>query len=155
VELSGNSNIGHLPLGNPGKFGKLPFMVQEQMEFNGSLSPTEMSPVKHGKTQIDGRRVEADQFVLEPERLCPRTFLSNPFKQMQEDLLVKLPGSMRIGIGQRGPTRGRNTQVLEFSFATSQTTGDFSQRMGWTQLAEEHGDKLAPAGKHPGHVFRL
>jgi hypothetical protein len=123
------------------------------MEFNGPLGPTKMSPVKHAQTQIDGRRVETDQFVLETERLCPRTFLSNSFKQMQEHLLVKLPGTMGIGIGQRGPTRGRNAQVLEFSLAASQTTGDFSQRMGSTQLAEEHGDKLAPAGKPSGMSF--
>jgi hypothetical protein len=112
-----------------------------------------MSPVKHAQTQINGRRVETDQFVFETERLCPRTFLSNPFKQMQEDLLVKLPGTMGIGIGQRGSTRGRNAQVLEFSFAAPQTTGDFSQRMGSAQLTEEHGDKLAPAGKPSGMSF--
>jgi hypothetical protein len=157
VELSGDLDIGHLSFGDPGKFGKITLMVQEQMKFNGPLRPTEMSPVKHAQTQVDGRRVETDQFVFETERLCPRTFLSNPFKQVQEELLIKLPGAMGIGIGQRGPTRSRNAQVFEFSFAAPQTTGDFSQRMGSTQLAEEHGDKLAPAGKPSGMSlgFRL
>ena len=32
----------------------------------------------------------------------------------------------------------------------SEVPGDFAQRVGLTQLTEEHGDKLAPAGKSPG-----
>ena len=40
-------HIGHLPLGDDGKLGKVSIMVQEQMQFDGPLGPAETGPVKH------------------------------------------------------------------------------------------------------------
>ncbi len=41
----------------------------------------------------------------------------------------------------------------ELSFAGSEPLRDFPERVGTGQLAEEHGDKLIPAGKSAGMAF--
>ena len=48
-----------------------------------------------------------------------------------------------------------DAQVFEFSFATSETSGNFPERMGAAQLTKQHGDKLAPAGKSFGVTFGM
>jgi len=45
--------------------------------------------------------------------------------------------------------------VFQFALAGSEAVGDFAQEVGFAQLAEEHGDELAPAGKSPGVAFGL
>jgi hypothetical protein len=62
---------------------------------------------------------------------------------------------MFIGIGQGGATGSGNPKRLQFTLTASQTTCDFSEQMGSTQLAEEQGDKLAPAGESSGVTFGL
>jgi hypothetical protein len=76
-------------------------------------------------------------------------------QQLQKEPLVELPGAMFIGIGQGGATGSGNPKMLQFTLTASQTTYDFPERMGLTQLAEEHGDKLAPAGESSGVTFGL
>jgi hypothetical protein len=43
--------------------------------------------------------------------------------------------------------------VLQFSLATSETSGYFPEGMGSPELAEEHGDKLPPTAKSFGAAF--
>jgi len=57
---------------------------------------------------------------------------------------------VRIGVGERGPLRGRDPQVVELPLAGGQPPADLPQGVGAAQLAEQHSDKLAPAGEAPG-----
>jgi len=66
---------------------------------------------------------------------------------VHKDSLVELPGPMLIGISQSGPTGSGDAQVFQFAFTASQPSGNLPERMGSTQLTEEHGDKLAPASE--------
>jgi hypothetical protein len=43
--------------------------------------------------------------------------------------------------------------MFQFALAGSKAVGDFAKGMGSSQLAEEHADELAPAGKSPGVAF--
>ena len=43
--------------------------------------------------------------------------------------------------------------MLQFALTTAQATGDFPEGMGSTQLAEEHGHELGPAGEASGMAF--
>jgi hypothetical protein len=43
--------------------------------------------------------------------------------------------------------------MSQFPFTASKASDNFPEGMGSTQLAEEHGHKLAPAGKSSGMSF--
>ena len=78
-----------------------------------------------------------------------------PFKESKEHLLIKFPGTMFVGISQGGMAGSGDAQVFQFSFATSETSGDFPEGMGAAQLTKQHGDKLTPAGKSFGMTFGM
>jgi hypothetical protein len=122
-------------------------MVQEQVQFDGSLGPSEMSPVKDAQTQVDGGRIEANQFVFEPEFLLSRKLTSASVEQLSKEMLIKLPGTMFIRIGQGGATGSGDTQMFQFPLTASQTSGNLPEGVSSAQLTEKHGHKLSPAGK--------
>ena len=58
---------------------------------------------------------------------------------------------MFVGIGQSGAARrSGNSDVDQTPQAAAQAIADFAQRIGASQLAEQHGDELRPAGKALG-----
>ena len=50
-------------------------------------------------------------------------------------------------------SRSGDSQMLQFSLTASQPPGDLPERVGSSQLAEEHGHKLPLAGESPGMTF--
>ena len=129
-------------------------MIQKQVKLDSSFGPAELGPIKHLQTQIDGGRIQADQFVFKPELLLPDFDLNPaPAKEFQKDMLIKFPGTMFVGISQGGMTRSADAQVFEFAFATSETSGNLPEGIGPPQLTEEHGHKLAPTGESFGMTF--
>ena len=75
VQASGHLHIRNLSLAQDGELGKVSVVVQKQVQFDRSLGPSEMSPVKDAQTQIDGGRIEADQLVLNRNFFFPETWL--------------------------------------------------------------------------------
>jgi len=73
------------------------------------------------------------------------------FQQQEKYSLVEFPGTMSVGIGQ-GRAFGSliDSQMGEFPFASGKALADLPQRVGAAQLAEQHGDKLAPTAKAAG-----
>jgi hypothetical protein len=149
MQFPGDLHIRHLSLAQDGKLGKVPIVVQEQVQFDRPLGPPEMSPVKDAQAQVDGGRVEADQFVFESELLLSRKLASTSVEQLDKQMLIKLPGTVLIRIGQGGAAGGCDTQVFQFTLTASQASGNLPKGMGSTQLTEEHGHKLSPAGESP------
>ena len=45
--------------------------------------------------------------------------------------------------------------MFQFALTASKAAGDFSKGMSAAQLAENHGDELAPGGKSSGVTFGL
>ena len=43
--------------------------------------------------------------------------------------------------------------MFQFALAGSEAVGDFAKGVSFSQLTEEHGDELAPAGESPGVAF--
>jgi hypothetical protein len=43
--------------------------------------------------------------------------------------------------------------VFQFALAGSEAVGDFAKGVSFSQLAEEHGDELVPAGEASGMAF--
>jgi hypothetical protein len=149
MQFAGDLHIRHLSLAQDGKLRKVTIVVQEQVQFDRPLGPSEMGPVKDTQTQIDGGRVETEQFVLESEFLHSRKLASTSVEQLNKQMLIKLPGTVLIRIGQGGAAGGRDTQVFQLPLTASQTPGNLPEGMSSTQLTEEHGHKLSPAGESP------
>ncbi len=128
-------------------------MIQQQVQFDRPLRPPKLRPVKHAHRQVDDAPVQAHQLVLETE-LLPSTLAAHQFlafeQRLLEHRLVQFPRPMLIRIGQRGLLgRHRHSQMLQLAFATRQPPTNLAQRMRPSQLAEQHGHKLAPTGETP------
>jgi hypothetical protein len=60
-----------------------------------------------------------------------------------------------IGVGKRGTLWGViNPKVFQLTEAGSETSAYLSKRLGLTELAKEHGNKLVPASEALGGMFR-
>ena len=123
-------------------------MIQQAMELDRPLRPSELRPVR--RAQVDHRRVQAHQLVLEPERPpTPRQGLTASEERLEHGP-IELPRAMGVGIGQRRAGRRRDAQVFELALTAAQPAADLSQGMGTAELAEEHGDELPPAREPAG-----
>jgi hypothetical protein len=149
VESSGNLHIRNLSLAQDGKLGKVSVVVQKQVQFDRSLGPSKMGPVKDAQTQIDGGRIQADQLVLESEFLHSRKLASTSVEQLIKQKLIKLPGPVLIRVGQGGTAGSGDPKMFQLPLTTSQAPGNLPKGMGSAQLTEQHSHKLSPAGKSP------
>jgi hypothetical protein len=153
--LPGNLDVRYLAFGNPSKGGKVAVMVQEEMQLDGAFGAAEMSPVKETEGKIDDGGIQADQFVFKPELFVPDSLPLEAMEENQEEFLIEGPGAVFVRVGEGGAVRGGNAQVFQFALTTSETSDDFPEGMGSTQMTEEHGDELAPAGEPSGMAFRV
>jgi hypothetical protein len=134
-------------------------MVQQNMGFDAALGAAELGPREQGQAQRDGGGIQRQQFVLEPElmlaaahsRLSPE-----PRQRGPEQILEQRCGAVFVGVGQ-GATAGRlgNPQVHQASQATGQAITDLAQGVGASELAEQHGHELRPAGKALGGTLGI
>jgi hypothetical protein len=116
-----------------------------------------MGPVKDAQAQVNGGRVEANQFVFEPEFLLSRKLTSTSVQQLHKQMLIQLPGPVLVCVGQGRTTGSADPQVLQFPLTASEAPANLPERMSSTQLTEKHGYKLSPAGESPSMPlgFRL
>jgi hypothetical protein len=84
------------------------------------IGAAELDPIQERRAEVDHRRVQTDELVLEAE-LPPalRQGLTTE-EQCLEDRSVKLPRAMLVGVGQGRATRRGDTQVLELAFAAAE-----------------------------------
>jgi hypothetical protein len=155
MQLPGDLHIRDLPFAQDRKLGKIPIVVQEQVQFDGPLGPSEMGPVKDAQTQVDGGRIEANQLVLESEFLLSWKLAPTSVEQLHKQMLIQLPGTVLIGVGQGRTTGSGNTQMFQFPFTASETPGNLPEGMSSTQLTEKHGHKLSPAAESPSMPLGL
>jgi hypothetical protein len=153
VKFPGDPHIRDLAFAQDGKLRKVSIVVQEEVQFDRPFGPSEMGPVKDAQAQVDGGRVEADQFVLESEFLLSRNLASTSVEQLNKEMLIKLPGTVLIRIGQGGAAGSRDSKMFQFPLTASQASGNLPEGMSSTQLAEQHGHKLSPAGESSGMPF--
>ena len=130
IQLLGNLHIRDLPFGDPSELGKIPIVIQKQMEFDCPFGPSEPGPVKDAQAKIDRGRVEADQFVLKPKLLSPSDLHPTAFEQLEEDFLIELPRTVLVGISQGGAMGRRDAQMLQFPLTASQPCDNLSEGMG-------------------------
>ena len=67
-----NSDIVGLAIGDSDKTGKQTIMIEPDMEFDGAFGTAEFCPGKYRQAQVDGRRVDGVELVLEAKAV-PRS----------------------------------------------------------------------------------
>jgi len=154
-EMSSGVDIDSFAIGDHGEVRQIAIVIKQQVELNGALGLTEVCPRKQAETEVDGGRVEAEQFVLEAKLLLfARALAAAEVPQVKEGILIKLPGTVGIGVGKRTLGRsGAQSQVTELAAGDGQSVADLPQALGLSELAEEHGDILVPGGKTLGVAF--
>ena len=69
-------------------------------------------------------------------------------EQLGEQILVDLPGTVFIGVGQGGVARGfLHPEVDKLAFAGLESFVDFAETLRLSELAEKHRDELVPAAE--------
>jgi hypothetical protein len=130
-------------------------MIQKKMNFDGPFGSPKLGPIKHLQAQINSSRIHADQSVFKPKRFLPSDLDTASFKELKEHLLIQLPGTVFVGIGQGRMAGSGNAQMSQLPLAASKASGNLTEGMGAAQLAKQHGHKLAPTSESFGMTFCL
>jgi hypothetical protein len=89
-EMAGSDDVGSLAFGDHGEVRQIAVVVKEQVELNGALGLTEISPGKQPEAEVDGAGVEAEQFVLETELLLfAGALAAAEVPQVKESFLIE------------------------------------------------------------------
>jgi hypothetical protein len=77
--------------------------------------------------------------------------LAKSCQRRKEQILKKSCRTVFVGVGQGGTAwRSGNPHMHQAPQATSQAVADLAQGIGASELTEQHGDELRPAGKALG-----
>ena len=100
-------DIGSLAIGDHSEVRQISVVVQQEVDLNGAFGLTEIRPWKQAETEVDSGGVEAEQLVLEAELLIfAGALAAAEVPQMEKGILIKLPGTVGIGVGERALGRG-------------------------------------------------
>ena len=125
-------------------------MIEQQMQLHRSFRAPVQRPVEDRSTEFDQRGVQREQFVFETEAVRAGHFAAAR-EQLIEHAAIELPGTVFIGVGQRGALRRvGQPQMPELAFAGSQAATNLAQGLRAAQMAEQHGHKLAPTTEPAG-----
>ena len=98
--------------------------------------------------------VQAEKLVLEPELVHAGTqplLFAEPCQRGKEQILEQSCRTVLVGIGEGGAARrSGNADMDQPPQTAAQAVANLAQRIGASQLTEQHGDELRPAGKALG-----
>jgi len=101
---------------------------------------------------------QAEELVLEPELVHAGTqplLFAEPRQRGEEQILEQSCRTVFVGIGKGGAARRPgNPYMHQPAQAAAQAVADLAQGIGASQLTEQHGHKLRPAGKALGITLR-
>ena len=154
-EMASGDDIVSLAIGDHGEVRQIAVVVKQHVELNGAFGLTEVSPGEQAEAEVDGGGVEAEQLVLEAKLLLfTGALAAAEVPQIEEGILIKLPGTVGIGVGKCAlGGGGAQSQVTELAAGDGQSVADLSQALGLGELTEEHGDILVPGGEALGMAF--
>jgi hypothetical protein len=148
-ELVEEIDIVHGTVGNAQKTGDRALQVEQGVHLDGAFVFAKLGPGKQGQTQVDGRRVEGvDRLIqFDAERLVgiqrPRVG-DQPLGQVGIDS----PRSSFVGVGQRAfGHRPPKPDMIQFGMKGPQTGLDVAETFAKSQLGEDHAEKLVVARK--------
>lgn len=121
-------------------------MVEQAVKFNGSLPSSEAGPVKCAQTQVNGRRVDAVERILEL-KLMSGSPLSGPLKGRVEEFGEHLGRPQTHRVGQSRPGHRLDSQMVKFSLVNFQRGADIPETALARSLRIKQNQKLLPCGK--------
>jgi hypothetical protein len=153
--MTSGDDVVSLTIGDHGEVRHIAVVVQQHMKLNSAFGLAEFSPGKQTQTKIDGGGIKAKQLIPEAEFLLLSGILvAKQVTQMKENVLIKFPGTVGIGIGKGTPGRSiAQTQMTEFATGDGKAVADLPQALGLSQLAKQHGNELVPRGESLGVAF--
>ena len=120
-------------------------LIQPDVQLDRGLRASKGRPREDRQTQIDGRRIDHVQLVLEPKAV-PRRALLTAAQQASEQRLVESVRLLGIDARQRGATDRRPyAQVIELAPLGAQVAHDVTQALSARQLRQAKGHELRPA----------
>ena len=152
VQRSGDLDIGPFGLGDQHVGRHVVVVVEQDVDFDSTLGATELGPRKEPQTQRDGGRVQRQELSAELKfrrPVVPQHALgAEPLQGRPEQVLEEAGRTVLGGVGERGLLRCLiDAQVGELAQAAGQAVADLAQGVGLSQLAEQHGHELSPAGE--------
>ena len=110
--------------------GHVVVVVEQDVHLNAALGATEAGPGEERQAQGDGRRVQAQQLVLETElrlALAQAIALAQALGQVPEQGLEESCWPVGVGVGQGGALGGAsNAHVHQLADATGQAVTDLA-----------------------------
>ena len=128
-----------------------------EIELDRPLGPDEGGPIEHCGTQLDERRIQGPQRMLEPEppTLQGRHRLTSG-EHLIEERLVHLPRSMGIGIREcRAGWGPSHAEVHQFAEGCGQPPTNLAEGVRAPHLTEQHAHELLPTREPFGPTLSL
>src|ERR1019366_1447178 len=148
-QLVEDVDLMHLAIADVDEGGNVAAQIQQRVQLDGCLGQSERCPWKYRQTEIDGRRVERIDGLLQfdTERFL---HIQTPgdADQALSEIGVDAPVAHGVGIGQGVASHRRtNSEVIEFGTLCAQAYFDVPKALPIGQLREGHAQELVQAGK--------
>src|ERR1041384_3942221 len=145
--LPGDGQFGIVPRCDDHRRWQIARMIEREMQLHRSFLFGVFGPRKQLRTQGHVRRIDTQQFLLNPQFVFRADFRLAARIHRIKHLLKQLPWPVRVRIRQCGFRRCFNSKLLQSSSATAQTTTDLSQRLSIAELTKQHRHKLVPTAE--------
>src|SRR5690606_29724644 len=147
----GQFDVATLGFGDQHVGGQVVVMVQQDVGLDAAFGAAKRGPGKQAQAQRDGGRVQRQKLVVEAE-LVPSTaehlLLAEARQSGPEEFLEQRGGAVFVCIGQSRAARCMlDPHMHQSPEAAPQAVADLAQGIGASQLTEQHGDELRPAGE--------
>lgn len=141
--------VGRFAVCNADKTRDIPSQVDKRVEFDSTLSLSELRPREQRQAQIDGRRIERIRRLLQvhTEVVSGIQFSGDANENLRE-VGINAPVSFFVCVGE-GASRylGSDSRMVKFGLHGAETSFDVSQALAVRQLSEGHAEKLIATGK--------
>jgi hypothetical protein len=131
--------------------------IQQGVHLDSGLVPAELGPREQRKTQVNGRRIERIEIVLqfETDRVFGMKGARYP-DQVLREVGEDAPVVRFASIGQRRPRHlAVKAQMIQLAFHRPQTSFDVSQAFAVSELGECHRQILIPTREAPAMAITI
>jgi hypothetical protein len=125
---AGDRGFLAFPLGDDEQGGQIAVVVQGEVQLHRALAAAKRGPGKHLGAQVDHGGIETEELVLEAQAFARRD-RPTAVEELVEDVLIQLPGAVRIRVAEGRAFRDADPQMAEALLAAREAATDLAQRM--------------------------
>lgn len=144
--------------GDVDEAGEIVVVIEEDVDLDAALGSSELGPLEEAEAEGDGGGVEGMERVFEAKLFsgAEAAAVVEVIEGCEEEVAEEFGGPMFVGVGEgRAGDGAKDAEVAELAEAALEAPGNLAERICRREMAEEHGDKLRPAGKALGASLRL